>query len=85
MSIFVNSSTTPCRRGVAVSHLLKFREHFIEKPRPISLLEAMAWTLDAKATDPRDKIFACLDYAMMASDLYKSQTTDNLSDLLLPI
>ncbi|CZR65100.1 uncharacterized protein PAC_15000 [Phialocephala subalpina] len=40
-------------------HLLEFRERFFKRI-PIGLFEAMALTLKAQATDPRDKIFALL-------------------------
>ena len=46
--------------GIGASHLLKFREHWIDTNKPITLLQAMLWTLHTKATDPRDKIFALL-------------------------
>jgi hypothetical protein len=46
--------------GIEASHLLKFREHWIDTNKPITLLQAMLWTLHTKATDPRDKIFALL-------------------------
>jgi hypothetical protein len=46
--------------GFAASHLLKFREHWVDGNKPISLIQAMEWTLHTKATDPRDKIFALL-------------------------
>lgn len=46
--------------GIAASHLLKFREHWMDSSKPISLLQAMTWTLHTRATDPRDKIFALL-------------------------
>jgi hypothetical protein len=46
--------------GFGASHLLKFREHWIDSNKPITLLQAMLWTLHTKATDPRDKIFALL-------------------------
>ncbi len=45
---------------IGASHLLKFREHWIDTNKPITLLQAMLWTLHTKATDPRDKIFALL-------------------------
>lgn len=41
-------------------HLLEFRERFFVKRVPINLFEALSLTLKAKATDPRDKIFALL-------------------------
>jgi hypothetical protein len=47
-------------RGLAASHLLKFREHWIDGNKPIGLVQAMTWTRHTKATDPRDKIFALL-------------------------
>jgi hypothetical protein len=46
--------------GIGASHLLRFREHWIDTNKPITLLQAMLWTLHTKATDPRDKIFALL-------------------------
>jgi hypothetical protein len=46
--------------GIGASHLLRFREHWIDANKPISLLQAMTWTIHTKATDPRDKIFALL-------------------------
>jgi hypothetical protein len=46
--------------GIGASHLLKFREHWIDTNKPITLRQAMLWTLHTKATDPRDKIFALL-------------------------
>jgi hypothetical protein len=42
------------------SHLLKFREHYMDDNKPITLFHALSWTLHTKATDPRDKIFALL-------------------------
>jgi hypothetical protein len=41
-------------------HLLDFRDRFLIKREPISLLDAMRWSYETKATDPRDKIFALL-------------------------
>lgn len=46
--------------GIGASHLLRFREHWIDTNKPISILQAMTWTTHTKATDPRDKIFALL-------------------------
>lgn len=46
--------------SLGASHLLKFRNHWIDSNKPISLQQAMIWTLHTKATDPRDKIFALL-------------------------
>jgi hypothetical protein len=61
LSTLVNSPAQVAdRRELAASHLLKFREHFYDGNKPISLFQAMAWTLHTKATDPRDKIFALL-------------------------
>jgi hypothetical protein len=45
---------------VGASHLLKFGEHYVQENKPISLFQAMSWTLHTMATDPRDKIFALL-------------------------
>ena len=45
---------------IAASHILKFREHWMDSNKPITLYQAMTWTLHTKATDPRDKIFALL-------------------------
>ncbi|KAE9363865.1 HET-domain-containing protein [Stipitochalara longipes BDJ] len=45
---------------IGASHILKFREHWMDSEKPISLFQAMTWTLHTKATDPRDKIFALL-------------------------
>ncbi|KAE9381310.1 hypothetical protein N431DRAFT_298421, partial [Stipitochalara longipes BDJ] len=41
-------------------HLVEFRDRFQVKREPISLLDAMRWTYQTEATDPRDKIFALL-------------------------
>ncbi|PMD23502.1 hypothetical protein NA56DRAFT_657524 [Hyaloscypha hepaticicola] len=45
---------------IGAGHFLKFREHWLDSNKPITLLQAMLWTLHTKATDPRDKIFALL-------------------------
>jgi hypothetical protein len=80
LSVLISSPAQGAdRRDLAASHLLKFREHFFDFNKPISLFQAMAWTLHTKATDPRDKIFALLGYVMTVLDLYRFQTTDNLS------
>jgi hypothetical protein len=41
-------------------HLAEFRDRFQVKREPISLLDAMRWSYQTEATDPRDKIFALL-------------------------
>jgi hypothetical protein len=41
-------------------HLVEFRNRFQVKREPISLLDAMRWSYQTEATDPRDKIFALL-------------------------
>lgn len=61
LSAIANSSEqTADSHDLAASHLLKFREHWIDGNKPIGLVQAMTWTRHTKATDPRDKIFALL-------------------------
>ena len=48
------------RSYLNATHLAEFRYRFQVKREPISLLDAMRWTYQAEATDPRDKIFALL-------------------------
>jgi len=37
---------------IGASHILKFREHWMDSNKPISLFQALSWTLHTKATDP---------------------------------
>lgn len=48
------------RSYLKAMHLLDFRDRFRVKREPISLLDAMRWSYQTEATDPRDKIFALL-------------------------
>ena len=41
-------------------HLAEFRDRFSSKMEPICLLDAMRWSYQTMATDPRDKIFGLL-------------------------
>lgn len=41
-------------------HLAEFRDRFSAKREPIYLLDAMRWSYQTMATDPRDKIFGLL-------------------------
>ncbi|KAK0130191.1 hypothetical protein ONS96_000715 [Cadophora gregata f. sp. sojae] len=68
-------------------HLLRFRNLFagLER-RPIGLLEALTWTCSAKATDPRDKIFALLGLCYDASTyvpvpIYKQSLESIITDM----
>jgi hypothetical protein len=62
LSTLVDSSSQKAyssdQTTIGASHLLKFREHYVQENKPISLFQAMSWTLHTMATDPRDKIFA---------------------------
>ncbi|KAH8769701.1 hypothetical protein BGZ57DRAFT_442839 [Hyaloscypha finlandica] len=42
------------------AHLLEFRDHYYVRRQPIGLLDAMRWSHNTLATDPRDKIYALL-------------------------
>jgi len=48
------------RTYLKAMHLTEFRHRFQVKREPISLLDAMRWTYQTEATDPKDKIFALL-------------------------
>ena len=48
------------RAYLKAMHLAEFRDRFQVKREPISLLDAMRWSYQTEATDPRDKIFALL-------------------------
>jgi hypothetical protein len=48
------------RSYLKAMHLVDFRDRFRVKREPISLLDAMRWSYQTEATDPRDKIFALL-------------------------
>jgi hypothetical protein len=48
------------RSYLKAMHLVDFRDRFLVKREPISLLDAMRWSYQTEATDPRDKIFALL-------------------------
>ncbi len=48
------------RSYLKAMHLADFRHRFRFKREPISLLDAMRWSYQTEATDPRDKIFALL-------------------------
>ncbi|KAH8760794.1 heterokaryon incompatibility protein-domain-containing protein [Hyaloscypha finlandica] len=48
------------RAYLKAMHLAEFRDRFLVKREPISLLDAMRWSYQTEATDPRDKIFALL-------------------------
>ncbi|PMD52210.1 HET-domain-containing protein [Hyaloscypha bicolor E] len=48
------------RAYLKAMHLVEFRDRFQVKREPISLLDAMRWSYQTEATDPRDKIFALL-------------------------
>jgi hypothetical protein len=48
------------RAYLKAMHLAEFRDRFQIKREPISLLDAMRWSYQTEATDPRDKIFALL-------------------------
>lgn len=51
----------PAQRAfLKATHLAEFRDRFAAKREPISLLDAMSWSYQTLATDPRDKIFALL-------------------------
>jgi Heterokaryon incompatibility protein (HET) len=42
---------------VGAGHLLKFRDHWIDSNKPISLLQALTWNLHTKVTDLRGKLY----------------------------
>lgn len=48
------------RAFLKAMHLAEFRDRFSVKKEPISLLNAMRWSHQTMATDPRDKIFGLL-------------------------
>jgi len=48
------------RAFLKAMHLAEFRDRFSFKREPISLLNAMQWSYQTIATDPRDKIFGLL-------------------------
>jgi hypothetical protein len=48
------------RAYLKAMHLAEFRDRFQVKREPISLLDAMRWSYQTEATDPRDKIFGLL-------------------------
>jgi hypothetical protein len=48
------------RAYLKAMHLAEFRDRFQIKRELISLLDAMRWSYQTEATDPRDKIFALL-------------------------
>jgi hypothetical protein len=48
------------RAFLKAMHLAEFRDRFLFKKEPISLLNAMQWSYQTIATDPRDKIFGLL-------------------------
>jgi hypothetical protein len=54
--------TAPLHRRAFLKamHLAEFRDRFSAKREPISLLNAMRWSSQTIATDPRDKIFGLL-------------------------
>jgi hypothetical protein len=54
------SVTLNRRAYLKAMHLVEFRDRFQVKREPISLLDAMRWSYQTEATDPRDKIFASL-------------------------
>lgn len=60
------------------SHLLQFREAFMNNT-PITLFQALGWTVAAKSTDPRDKIFALLG---LCHDGFKCVKVPNYSQPL---
>jgi hypothetical protein len=60
MLVYSSSQDSANTTAIGASHLVKFHEHYVQKNKPISLLQAMSWTLHTEATDPRDKIFALL-------------------------
>jgi Heterokaryon incompatibility protein (HET) len=48
------------RAYLKAMHLAEFRDNFQIKRKLISLLDALRWSYQTEATDPRDKIFALL-------------------------
>lgn len=74
------------RAYLKAMHLVELRDRFQVKREPISLLDAMRWTYQAEATDPRDKIFALLGLghdgpAYMPLPNYKQPLAEIIADM----
>jgi hypothetical protein len=72
-----NLKTVKYTTFLETTHLLEFRDKYVGPG--IGLLPAMVWSRLALATQPKDKIFACLECVMTAPDSSDVLVTSNPS------